>query len=378
MSRVVISGYYGFHNLGDEAVLDATVEALRRSSPGVDIAVLSATPGETAQAHGVEGVSRRRLREIIRALSQCDLFLSGGGSLFQDATSWRSPWYYLGVLALARRLARRTVVYAQGIGPIRGRLVRSAAARLLDRVHLITVRDSTSQELLAEMGVRRPRIVLTADPSLLLRPEWSAAVREERARWTGDVFFGLALRTWGPHTEMLDAAARAARTAAERLGVRWVCLPMHLPEDLAVADAVASRLGPAATVVRTPLGPREMLALIGTLDLLVGMRLHALLFAAAQGVPIVPLTYDPKVAALIQDLGEPVPSDASRIAADDLVRSIEVVAGERPARRARLLTAVARLRDRAALAPRLAADLLQGLGSTSSVSGSIPSISMGP
>jgi polysaccharide pyruvyl transferase CsaB len=359
MSRVVLSGYYGFHNLGDEAVLAATVEALREYSPGVEIAVLSAAPRETSHAYGVEGVSRRRLRAIIGALAHCDLFLSGGGSLFQDATSWRSPWYYLGVLALARRLARRTAVYAQGIGPLRGRLVRRAAARLLDRVPLITVRDSASQALLADLGVRRPRIVLGADPSLLLRPEWSPAAREERARWTGDVVFGLALRTWGTDGTVVRAAAEAARMAAGRLRARWVCLPMHPPEDLAVAEAVAARIGPAATVVRVPLGPREMLALIGTLDLVVGMRLHALLFAASQGVPIVPLPYDPKVAALAGDLGEPPVPEISRATPEDLARSIETAAAERPARRARLLAAVARLRERAAIAPRLVADLLQ-------------------
>ncbi len=358
MSRVIISGYYGFHNLGDEAVLAATVEALRRQSPGVEIAVLSATPDETSRVHGVEGIPRRRAREIVRALSRCDLFLCGGGSLFQDVTSWRSPWYYLGVLALARRLARHTVVYAQGIGPLRSPLVRSAAARLLNRVHLITVRDRASQALLAEMGVRRPPIVLCADPSLLLTPEWTAAVAAERALWAGGVSFGLALRAWGKNGGMLDAVAAAARTAAARLGVQWICLPMHLPGDLTVAETVAARIGPAATVVRTPLGPREMLALIGTLDLLVGMRLHALLFAAAQGVPVVPLAYDPKVEALAQDLEEPVPLDASRVGADDLVRSIEAASADL-GRRARLRAAVARLRSRAAVAPRLAATFLQ-------------------
>ncbi len=358
MSRIVISGYYGFQNLGDEAVLAATIDALRRLSPTLEIAVLTETPQDTSRAYGVDGISRRRLPEIVRALAGCDLFLCGGGSLFQDVTSWRSPWYYLGVLALARRFARRSSVYAQGIGPLRGRLVRRVTAYLLDGVPLITVRDSASQAVLAQMGVRRPRIVLSADPSLLLTPENSPAVGRERARWSGNAFFGLAVRSWGERGGTLDVVAAAARSVAGRLGVRWICLPMHLPRDLSIADAVAARIGSAATVVRAHLSPREMLALIGTLDLLVGMRLHALLFAAAQGVPIVPIAYDPKVAALADDLGDPAPLDVSRLGVDDLVRAIETVAADRPARRARLGAAVARLRERAALAPALAASLL--------------------
>src|SRR2546426_4023808 len=104
MSRVVLSGYYGFNNLGDEAVLAATVDALRARRPDVEIAVLSGTPRETGRAFAVEGVPRGRMRDLVRVLRRSDLFLTGGGSLFQDVTSWRSPWYYLGVLALARRL----------------------------------------------------------------------------------------------------------------------------------------------------------------------------------------------------------------------------------------------------------------------------------
>jgi polysaccharide pyruvyl transferase CsaB len=358
MSRVVISGYYGFQNLGDEAVLAATIDALRRFSPTLEIAVLTETPHDTGREYGVDGISRRRLPEIVRALAGCDLFLCGGGSLFQDVTSWRSPWYYLGVLALARRVARRSSVYAQGIGPLRGRLVRRVTAHLLDSVPLITVRDRASQAILADMGVRRPQIVLSADPSLLLTPERSPAVERERARWSGSAFFGLAVRSWGERSGTLDVVAEAARSVAVRLGVQWICLPMHLPRDLSVADSIAARIGSAATVVRSHLSPREMLALIGTLDLLVGMRLHALLFAAAEGVPIVPIAYDPKVAALADELGDPAPLEVSRFGADDLARAIETVAADRPARRARLGAAVAQLRERAALAPALAASLL--------------------
>jgi len=356
--RIVISGYYGFRNLGDEAVLAATVAELRHHIPDAEIAVLSAAPSETSRAHGVHGISRRDPRAITLALLGCDLCLSGGGSLFQDATSWRSPWYYLSIVAAALALARRTAVYAQGLEMPRGPYVRAATAFLLDRVDLITVRDSASQSVLAELGVHRPRTVLSADPSLLLTPDWSEAARAERAGWGEGTWFGLALRSWG-NGETVRAAAAAARIAAERLGIRWALLPMHLPWDLAVCETLAAHLGQAATVVRTRLGPREMLALISSLELLVGMRLHALLFAAAQGVPIVPIAYDPKVDALARDLGQPAPLAASPILPDDIIQAIEAAAAERPARRARLLAAVAPLRERAALAPALAAGLLR-------------------
>lgn len=356
MSRVVISGYYGFDNLGDEAVLTATAAALRMRRPGVEIAVLSGAPHATARDHGVEGIPRARPGDLVRVLRGCDLFLSGGGSLFQDATSWRSPWYYLGVLGLARRLARRTAVYAQGIGPLRGRAVRSAARRLLNGVDLITLRDPDSLAVLASLGVDRPPAVLTGDPALLLTPHRSPRVLAEQSRWGEGGHAGLAPRSWGSDS-WCDVVSAAARDVAERHGVRWICLAMHRPWDLDLAERMATQIGLGARVVREPVGPGEMLALIGSLRFVVGMRLHALIFAATQGVPLVALTYDPKVTAFVRELGEPL-LDLAGLTVDSLVRVIEATSVNLDERRARLLASVAPLRTRAELAPELAAALL--------------------
>jgi polysaccharide pyruvyl transferase CsaB len=356
MSRIVLSGYYGFNNLGDEAVLGATVDALRRRCPGVEIAVLSADPRSTTGTYGVEGIPRASPRDLLRCLKRCDLCLSGGGSLFQDVTSWRSPWYYLGVLALAQRFGRRTAVYAQGIGPLRGRAVRSAARRVLNRVDLVTLRDPASLASLAELGVDRPPVALAADPALLLEPDPSPRVTAEHARWGSGTAFGLAVRAWDTGT-WLAAVAAAARTVAERRAARWICVPMHPPGDVAVAVRLAEMIGGSATVVEAALGPREMLSLFGRLAVVVGMRLHALVFAAIQGVSLIALAYDPKVAAFARELGEPVLHPGT-LEVGALVEAIERAADTPAAGRALLLAAVAPLRARAAIAPELVGRLV--------------------
>lgn len=356
MNRIVLSGYYGFNNLGDDAVLEATVAELRRRRPGLQISVLSASPEATARAYGVDPVPRSRPRAVMRALRASDLFLSGGGSLFQDRTSWRSPCYYLAVLAAARRWGRRTAVYAQGFEPSRRAWVRAALRRVLNRVDLITVRDVASAQVLADAGVRGPRVVVSADPSFLLDPKPTPAVERERARWGGGLLFGLAARPWGDG-RVLEAVAAGARAAGVRFGARWVLLPMHLPHDLGAAEAIAARLD-GAIVVREPFSAREMLALAGGLDLLVGMRLHALIFAASQAVPIVPVAYDQKVAALGDELGEERPLSVDDLDAEALAARIGAAAGDRPGRRDRLRRVAAALRERASLSPALALELL--------------------
>jgi polysaccharide pyruvyl transferase CsaB len=356
VSRIVLSGYYGFDNLGDEAVLAATVAELRRRRPGVAIDVLSASPEATARAYGVTGVPRAQPRAVARALRGADLFLSGGGSLFQDATSWRSPWYYLAVLAAAHRWCRHTAVYAQGFEPAHRAWVRAGIRCVLNRVDLVTVRDAASAAVLAEAGVRRPRVAVSADPSFLLDPDPTTAVRRERARWGSGPHFGLGVRPWGDG-RALDAVAEAARDTGRRFGARWVLLPMHRPHDVAAAETVASRLD-GAIVVRDRFAPREMLALTGALDLLVGMRLHALIFAASQGVPIVPIAYDRKVAALAQELGDDVPLAADGLDARALGARIEAAVQDASGRRDRLRRVAAALRERAALSAALAIELL--------------------
>ena len=355
MSRVVLSGYYGFNNLGDDAVLAATTAALRACRPDIEIAVLSREP-ETARSDGIERVPRARPAALVRALRACDLFLSGGGSLFQDATSWRSPWYYLGVLALAQRLARRTAVYAQGIGPLRGRAVRVAARRVLNGVDLITLRDGDSLAVLDALGVDRPPVVVAGDPALLLAPDPSPRVAAEQSQWGEGVSAGLALRSWGSDA-WCEAVIAAVRTVAERRRVRWICLPMHRPRDLDLAVWVAARIGGGARVVREALGPQEMLALIGSLVFVVGMRLHALIFAAMQGVPFVALAYDPKISGFARELGEPV-LDLDGLGVEAIVQAIESTLADLGARSARVLAAVAPLRARAQLAPALVTGLV--------------------
>ena len=104
MSKIIISGYYGFNNAGDEAVLYSIINSLRKSNPEVGITVLSNKPELTAKAYNVEAVNRWKYLEIARAIRKSDLLISGGGSLLQDVTSKNGILYYLGIILMARML----------------------------------------------------------------------------------------------------------------------------------------------------------------------------------------------------------------------------------------------------------------------------------
>jgi len=305
--RIALSGYYGFGNAGDEAILAASLAGLRDRLPDAEFVVLSAEPDLTAAQHDVEARPRWPLWSVWRTLRDADLLLSGGGGLLQDSTSALSLRYYLAVLRLARLAGTPYAIFAQGIGPLRGRLGRWATARCVRRAAAITVRDQASAELLAEIGVAGERIEVTADPALTLVPAPQAEIAEILGAAgvpTDRPLLGLAAREWGGGEEALEELAETTRRAAAEWEPQVLVLPFQRSEDLELCRSLAAAI-PDAVPLEGPLRPAELMAIIGRLEMLVAMRLHALIFAAAQAVPAVGVAYDPKVAAFCERAGQP-------------------------------------------------------------------------
>ncbi len=354
---VLISGFFGFNNLGDEAVLAGMVQSLRPRLPGVPLIVLSGDPAATRAVHGVEAIDRLDARSILRAMRRARLFLSGGGSLLQDATSVRSALYYLGLLWIAAALVPRTMIYASGIGPLRRAPVRALAGRLIARLDAVSVRDADSATLVRALAPRATP-VLAADPAVLLLAAAPQRADELLAPLglAGQPLLGVAVRPWG-NNAFAEPLGRALRDAAERLGARVVALPFHPVLDLPLSRALAASSG--GDVIEQPLDPGDALALIGRMRVLVGLRLHALLFAAIAGTPPVGLAYDPKVASLMRELGvgEALPLDAG---AEESVSAIERAWSSGGVLRTTLAAVREELRGRAAGAAELAAGLYAG------------------
>lgn len=344
--RVLISGYYGFDNAGDEAILYALVQGLRRRRPNLDLTVLSANPERTAAVYGVRAVPRRRLPVLLREMRRADLFVMGGGGLLQDTTSLASLQYYLGLVAMARACGKRTFFYAQGIGPVRTGIGRRMTRLLVNRVEAVTVRDEESRRELAELGVRRPRIRVTADPVLGLepRPEWLERGRALLAELGlgGEPVAGISMRPWPSAAGYMRTVAEAAdRLAGE--GRRVLFLPFHHPGDLEICRETAALMQAPAVVLERPCDFSELIGVCAHLDLAVGMRLHFLVFAALAGVPLVGLPYDPKVSRFLARLGLE-PGEPGVITPDDLAERLAGVLDNPDAVRTALRERVAVLR----------------------------------
>jgi polysaccharide pyruvyl transferase CsaB len=361
MYKILISGYYGFGNVGDESILTAIENSLLASGKGIDITVLSANPALTEANHRVKSVDRKNFFEIYMAIKNCDLFISGGGGLLQDVTSEKSIRYYLGLIYIAKRLGKKVMVYGQGIGPINRKSNRRLAAAILNRVDAITVRDGKSLNDLKTMGVKVPPIYLTADPVVLLKPPGSREGREVLERLGLDLtrpIAGFSVRDWKGSESFSNLVAKAADNMIGELGFQVVFIPFHYGEDNGCIMKIRSIMKNQAYWADQRLGALQLLDLVGELDLLVGVRLHSLIFSAIQGVPLVGISYDPKVDGFLSHLDMRPVGDIESLELSDLLIEIQRVWGNREQVRRHLLERMDKLKERAAINDQVVFQLL--------------------
>jgi polysaccharide pyruvyl transferase CsaB len=302
--RFVVSGYYGFGNVGDEALLEIIVQTLRRRHPRCEINVLTADLAGTARAYGVEVTPRADLKAVRRAITVADVVISGGGGLLQNATSLRSLIYYAGIIRIAIRARKPTMIFAQSVGPLDfwGKTVVRQFCRGVSRA---TVRDERSRRLLGPL-VPGTAVERTADPVFLFAPgDAPLNLEAEGLGAASDPLVVVSVRRW----QGADRTAGAIATAVDRLvdayGARVAFLPLGGAADAEVSTVIIRRCRSSPVLLPSYSLPQAA-QVIGRARLVIGMRLHALVIAARLGVPFVAVPYDPKVNGLLEDLRYPL------------------------------------------------------------------------
>lgn len=304
-SGVLICGAYGMGNAGDEAILEAIVAEMREIDGEMPITVLTRRPAETAARLGVRALHTFDIPGFLAAARRSLLYVNGGGSLIQDVTSRRSLWFYLFTLSAAKRLGCRVMMYGCGIGPVKylGD-VRHTRRVLNASVDAITLREPDSLAELGRFGVTEPQIALSSDPALSLPAcggeESADALRNAGADPAGR-YICFALRRWPGFSEKTEALARAARYAYERYGLTPFFLSINHLSDGEAAGQVIARMGDTPYVLLPdPMSSGRTVGVLSRMDIVVSMRLHGLIFAAGQGVPLVGISYDPKVTSFLR------------------------------------------------------------------------------
>ena len=304
--KAAISGYYGYGNLGDDAILLAIQQQMARSGRPIELNVLSRRPEHTVKQYGLRAVQRFNPIHVWKTLCQCDVLISGGGSLLQDKTSTRSLLYYIALIRLAKHLGKPVFMYANGIGPISRESNRRKVRDCVALCDVVTLRDKDSLEELKALGVQRDDMVITGDPVFTLAPPES---QEDALDLLGiehpNGVIGISVRSIPDMANFpREFAAVCDRLIRER-GKAIVFLIMQESVDEPISRAVQQLMTEPSYVRKTPGDLPSMLNLIRGMDAIIAMRLHTIIFAANVNVPVVGCNYDPKVASMLDILGLP-------------------------------------------------------------------------
>ncbi len=305
---VVICGAYGRGNAGDDAILEAILQEMALIDPDMPATVLSKEPKSTRLAYRVRSVSRTNMFAWHSAMRHAKLYINGGGSLIQDVTSRRSLWFYLLNIAVAKRCGCKVQMYGCGIGPVTRENHRRLAARVLNRyVDVITLREPDSREELRAMGVTKPEILLTADPALTLRKAEDDQIDSVLLRAgipPQGRYLCFALRQWRGFEEKAPLFGAAARYAYKTYGLIPVFTAVEKHLDPAAARLAAQGLDIPHYFLDDAGGAGTIIGALSRMEAVVSMRLHALIFAAGQGIPLAGVVYDPKVSAFLRYTGQ--------------------------------------------------------------------------
>lgn len=302
----VLMGYYGFNNSGDETLLYSMIKNLKAKKDDIRLLVLSKVPKETEKTYGVYAINRYNLIRAKKELKRSHLFIFGGGSLIQDVTSDKSLWYYLNVLKLALSAKIPVMLYANGIGPVNREKNKEMVAKILNKVDVITLRDEQSLDTVKGMGVTG-NIVVTADPALSMNGIASPAARgllRDEGIIDDSRLLGISIREfkecspkfWDEFLSGVDEICKA-----HNLTPLW--MPLKHPDDIEISKAIQSKMKTKGYVLEKTYSAEEIVGITGCCEMIIGMRLHSLIYAATQNIPTLNISYDPKVSGFVDYLG---------------------------------------------------------------------------
>ena len=319
MKKIFIFGYYGFNNIGDEAILEAIVGQFKIMQPEMSLTALSYNAAETKRRYGIQAVSRNRFWDVFQSIRESHLVMSGGGSILQDVTSSRSLMYYLGIILLAKFCGKKVAFYGNGFGPVQRLFNRQLVKHIINQVDLITVRDQESKSVMEKMGIRR-KILVTADAAFTLKSSENNETKIFSVQPGKRV--GISVRKWKNQSNYLPVIAACADQLVLK-GYKIFYLPMQPPGDSHVAQEAMALMQHEAQLVTVGDTPQEMIDLIAEMDFVIGMRLHALIFAAIAGVPMVGLSYESKITSFLKRVEQPCAGEVESLTYDQLMASVE-------------------------------------------------------
>ena len=263
-----------------------------KSLENTDITVFSSDVDYTKETYGVNAVKRFDIKEVVSTIKNCDVLVSGGGSLLQDVTSLKSLVYYSLIIALGLLFNKKVIIFAQGIGPLNSKVAKIIVKNLLKYCSYVTVRDENSVKLLADLGVKS---------ELVCDPIYSLDITKSEHKGT----VGIQLREFKTmNQELLQKLALLVITKFSDKKIEIFSL--QKTQDLELCKRFEALLKSFNPDINTEIVQDNIINRISMLECLIGMRFHAVLVALKCGIKTCAINYDVKVEKIANDAGIPI------------------------------------------------------------------------
>ena len=289
--KICISGYYGFNNFGDETILKILVSNIKHYFKNAEITVFSSNPEKTAAELSVKSTYTFNIKSVIKSIIQSECLISGGGSLLQDVTSTKSLIYYLSVLIIAQLFRKKTIIFAQGIGPINNKFLFKLTKYVIKKATFISVRDEKSYNLLNQAGI---------NAKLLSDPVWNLQINNK------DKLNRIAVQLREHNLINDNFLFELAKSVNEYYSEKEiVLLSLQNKLDLDICNKfkdILFKINPKLNIKIIENTSNEIiLDNIVSCKELIAMRYHACLTGIKAGIKVLPISYDIKVAELANE-----------------------------------------------------------------------------
>ena len=299
MHKLLLAGYIGCGNLGDDAIAVGFMNAAHNGD--FDLMMLSGSPDATYNNYKVHSIPRMDNGAVDKAIEACDVLVFPGGSIFQDVTSVRSVAYYSRLVKKAKSKNKKVVLLGQGVGPLNtffGKRMAAAAFRAAD---VVTVRDPSSMSAIKALGVHRP-VKVTADNAFLMQKP-NVVAGEGGSFQVGNMrTVGISARPHGKKGEVVALFGELCQLLY-KANYLPVLIEMDKNEDGPLIQEISNSQGGKIPDVRKLNTPVQVQERIARMEAVIAMRLHAGILATTVGVPAMMVSYDPKVDAFARQLG---------------------------------------------------------------------------
>ncbi len=301
----LVLGYYGFFNSGDDAILHAVCQDIKAVNPKNKIVVMSNNPESTEKEYGVRAINRFSVKDVFKAMSQADIVVFGGGSLLQDVTSSKSLYYYLGVMKMATLMKKKTILYANGVGPIKEPANQIKTRKILKKLTKVTVRDEESYDFVRGLGVSEDKLTLTADPVYNLQTEKQDLQQylQKQGIELKNEYIPVMFRKFGDNLDYVNKMADICDSIIENFGFDILFTPMEYPNDYELMLQIQKKMKNKSYIINERIEIPMLFEIIDNAKIVFSMRLHGLIYASVKNKPMIAFTYDPKVDSFCKQMG---------------------------------------------------------------------------